>query len=98
MIDLADVAALWELWVLFAIGGLVGYLVVRRAWGAFRAERALPMLLLATGLLVLTIGAPVAWTLAYLMSESMLICTYSASTAAVVGAALLLVSIQVRTT
>lgn len=97
MITVADIVGLWQLWVLFAVGGAVGFVLVRRSWGAFRLQHALPLLLLTGGLLVLTIGVPTAWTLTYLMSENMLVCTYAATTAAVAGAALLLISTQLRT-
>ncbi len=96
MILLSDLAGLWQLWALFVLGGAIGYVLVRRALGAFRSQRSTPLLLLTGGLLVLTIGVPLAWTSAYLVSEDMLMCTYAASSAAVAGAALLLVSTQVR--
>ncbi len=93
-----DILAVWQLWLVFAVLGALGALLVRRAFLAFRSDRSSPLLLLSTGLLVLILGAPLAWTLTYMASDNMFLCTMTSSLAGVVGALLLLVSTQVRTT
>ncbi len=94
----ADILAVWQLWIVFGVFAVVGALLVRRAFLAFRTDRSAPMLLLSSGLLLLILGAPLSWTLTYVVSDNMFYCTMTSSLAGAFGALLLLVSTQVRTT
>ena len=96
MTDLSYVPELWPLWIVYGALAVLGGIVGTRALSAFRLRRSLPMLLLASGLCLLTIGTPVAWTGAYFLSGDMYVCTLSSMVPAVAGAGFLLASIQSR--
>jgi len=97
MIDTGDLGSLWELWVVFVVLAVIGGILSRRAFVAARGRSSNPLLLLAGGLAVLTIGMPVTWTSLYILSGDMFLCTISSSLATLVGVSLLLGSIYLRT-
>jgi hypothetical protein len=94
MIDWSYLPDLWPLWLVYGALAVVGGIVTARAFSAFRQRRSTPLLLLASGLLLFTVGMPVAWTGAYFLSGDMYVCTLSSMAPAVAGAGLLLASIQ----
>jgi len=96
MIDVADLGSLWELWILFVGVAAVGGVVFYRASAAFRLHPSLPLLLLASGIGVLSVGMPAAWTVAYVLTGDMFVCTVSSSVMTLGGVALLLTSVQWR--
>jgi len=96
MIEWGYVVALWPLWLVYGALAVVGGIVTARAFTAFRLRHSAPLLFLASGLALITVGMPVAWTGAYFVSGDMYVCTLSSMAPAVVGAVLLLASIQSR--
>ena len=96
MIDVSDLGSLWELWTLFAGVAVVGGIVFYRASAAFRLHPSPPLLLLASGLGVLSVGMPGAWTVAYVLTGDMFVCTVSSSLMTLAGVVLLLSSVQWR--
>lgn len=96
MIDL-DLAAVWQLWAVFAVLAVAGGFVTWRAAAAYRAHPARPLGLLAGGIGLMTLGMPAAWTISYVAAENMFVCTVASSAAVLAGAVALVASVQMRT-
>ena len=91
--DTAWTSAVWGLYLLFAaVGAVVSY----RAVSAYRSHRTRPLLLLAGGFVLLSIGSPVAWIAAYSLSADLVVCTAMSLLPAVAGVGALLASVQLR--
>jgi hypothetical protein len=97
MIDGADIAGLWPLWLVFGLLLIVGGVLSRRAYGAFRAHQNSPLLLLTAGLALITPGMPLTWTVAYFLLGNLLWCTIMSSAITLLGVLLMTISIQVKT-
>lgn len=87
---------LWLLLGLFVALGAIGAILTYRAFRAFQFRRSTPMLLLGSGIAILSVGMPITWTAMYTVSGNELLCSVASAAAALVGVAVILASIQLR--
>lgn len=95
MIDV-EFSSLWQLWLLFAVLAGAGAVLVWRSVAAYRARPSRPLLLLATGMALITVGMPAVWSFSYLLTGDMFVCALSSSGTVLSGAAALVASVQMR--
>lgn len=91
-----DGTILWVLWAMLGGIVLVGGLVAYRALVAARTRPSTPMVLLASGLLMISIGMPALWMVAYVATDNILWCSLVAVAGILVGFVLVLLSLETR--
>ncbi len=87
-------AMLWALWGVLAAIAVVGGWIGVRALHAYRDRRATPLLLLAGGVLVLSVGMPLVWVTMYLGTHDILECSLASMIGLLAGLGLVVASVE----